>query len=113
MRARKVSGRVLTPVIAAGAVLLFSVPIVQSRGQTSPSQASPATEQPAFPGMDESVNETLAEEAGMPSREPFINTEAMGELWNLLLLAAGAVCGFVVGRYWDQIWGRRPGPPSS
>lgn len=66
-------------------------------------------EQPAFSGLDESINEALAEEAGVPSRDPIINVEAMGELWNLLLLAGGAVCGFIVGRYWDQIWGRRPG----
>lgn len=69
-----------------------------------PSDPQPA----AFPGLDSSVNEALAEEAGLPARDPLINTEAMGELWNLLLLAAGAVCGFIVGRYWDQIWGRRP-----
>jgi hypothetical protein len=61
---------------------------------------------PEFSGLDEVVNEALAEEAGRPARDPFIDTEAWGELWNLLLLGAGAVCGFVVGRYWNQIWGR-------
>jgi hypothetical protein len=63
-----------------------------------------------FTGMDESVNEALAEQAGRPGRDPLIDTESWGELWNLLLLTAGAVCGFVVGRFWDQIWGRRPPP---
>jgi hypothetical protein len=65
------------------------------------------SEDAPFTGMDESVNETLAEEAGLPARDPLIDTESWGELWNLLLLGAGAVCGFIVGRYWDQIWGRR------
>ena len=37
-----------------------------------------------------------------------IDTEAMGELWNLLLLGAGGICGFILGRYWDHLWGRRP-----
>jgi hypothetical protein len=60
-----------------------------------------------FSGMDESVNEALAEQAGVPGRDPLIDTESWGELWNLLLLAAGAACGFIVGRHWDQIWGRR------
>jgi hypothetical protein len=59
-----------------------------------------------FTGLDEAVNETLAEEAGRPARDPFIDTEAWGELWNLLLLGAGAVCGFIVGRCWNQIFGR-------
>ncbi len=52
----------------------------------------------AFKGMDEIVNEGLAEQAGVPSRDPFINIEAMGELWNLLLLLGGGVCGFILGR---------------
>jgi hypothetical protein len=65
-----------------------------------------------FTGMDESVNESLAEQAGRPSRDPVIDTESWGELWNLLLLTAGATCGFIVGRYWDHIWGRKAGPKS-
>jgi hypothetical protein len=66
-----------------------------------------ADDEPAFTGMDEAVNETLAADAGRPSREPYIDTESWGELWNLLLLAAGAISGFLVGRHWDQLWGRR------
>ncbi len=67
---------------------------------------APGTPAP-FSGMDESVNERLAEAAGRPARAPFIDTEAMGELWSLLLLSAGGICGFVVGRYWHLLWGRR------
>ena len=40
-------------------------------------QAAPTESTPSFAGMDESVNEKMAEEAGAPSREPFINTEAI------------------------------------
>jgi cobalt/nickel transport system permease protein len=65
------------------------------------------TPQPAFSGMDESVNEHLAEAAGRPARDPYINIEAMGDLWNMLLLSAGAACGFIVGRNWDFLWGKR------
>jgi hypothetical protein len=57
--------------------------------------------------MDVSVNKRLAEEAGAPSRKPYINVEAWGDLWNLLLLLGGGVCGFIVGRGWDHIWGKR------
>jgi len=69
--------------------------------------AAPESKPPAFSGMDEAVNERLAGAAGRPAREPFINTESMGDLWNLLLLSAGGICGFVVGRYWHLLWGKR------
>jgi cobalt/nickel transport system permease protein len=58
-------------------------------------------------GMDEAVNERFAEAAGLPAREPYINTEAMGDLWNMLLLLAGGVCGFIIGRWWHLLWGKQ------
>lgn len=73
----------------------------------TPGDAASESKPAAFSGMDEAVNERMAEAAGRPAREPFINTEAMGDLWNLLLLTAGGICGFVIGRYWHLLWGRR------
>lgn len=61
---------------------------------------------PRFSGMDETINETLAAKAGQPAREPYLNTESMGDLWNLLLLLAGGICGFILGRYWHLLWGK-------
>lgn len=59
-------------------------------------------------GMDEAVNINLAREAGRErAGRPFLDTESLGDLWNLLLLTGGAVPGFIVGRYWDQILGRK------
>jgi cobalt/nickel transport system permease protein len=66
-----------------------------------------AAEPGKFAGMDEAVNEKLAEAAGQPARAPYIDTESMGDLWNLLLLSAGGICGFVVGRWWHLLWGNR------
>jgi hypothetical protein len=57
--------------------------------------------------MDDSVNTDLAAKAGVPARTPYINVEEWGDLWNFVLLFGGAVCGFVVGRRWDNIWGKR------
>lgn len=57
--------------------------------------------------MDQAVNVDLAEKAGVPARKPYINVEEWGDLWNLILLLSGGVCGFVIGRHWDHIWGRR------
>lgn len=65
--------------------------------------AAPA--QAAFAGMDEKINEAAAAAAGAPPRDPFINTEAFGDLWNMLLLLGGGACGFVLGRYWHRLFG--------
>ena len=74
----------------------------------SESEASTDEETASFTGMDEAVNEKLAETAGRTARDPYINTESMGDLWNLLLLSAGGVCGFIVGRWWHLLWGKNP-----
>jgi hypothetical protein len=58
--------------------------------------------------MDEAVNERFAKEGGLPARDPFVNTEAMGDLWNTLLLLGGGVCGFILGRWSHLLWGRKP-----
>lgn len=60
---------------------------------------------PALTGMDEKINEAAAEAGGAPPRDPYINTEAMGDLWNTLLLLAGGAAGFVIGRNFDQLFG--------
>ncbi len=70
---------------------------------TAAAQEAPSS----FPGMDEAVNEKMAEEAGAPARDPFINTESMGDLWNTLLLAAGGLAGFILGRNWHQLFGKK------
>jgi len=79
----------------------------------APAQAPvTATASPAgFPGMDEAVNERIAAEAGAHARDPYLNTEKLGDLWNFLLLFAGAVSGFVIGRNWDRLFtAKRPVP---
>lgn len=59
-----------------------------------------------FAGMDEAVNEKMAEDAGAAPRGPYIDTESMGDLWNMLLLGAGGICGYVIGRWWHLLFGR-------
>ena len=49
-----------------------------------------------WPGVDEVVVEKYAEEAGHPSRAPFINTD-QGDLLLFCFLVAGAIGGFVAG----------------
>jgi len=83
---------------------------IHDQKETTTHQTSSMTAHPqplnTFSGMDESVNETLAEEAGIIPKDPYINIEAMGDLWNSLLLITGGICGFVLGRWWHLIGGK-------
>ncbi len=51
---------------------------------------------PKWKGVDETVIEKVATEAGHPPREPYINTE-QGDLLLFLFLTAGAIGGFIAG----------------
>lgn len=54
-------------------------------------------------GVDESVVERVAEEAGRSAREPFINTD-QGDLLLFVFLLAGAAGGFVGGYYFRELF---------
>lgn len=99
------------PALAAGLVLAVGPCGVRALAVTPQQQpaAAPAKQPPKFAGMDDSVNTRLAEQAGRPARTPYINTESWGDLWNLILLSGGGIAGFVIGRNWNQIWGREGG----
>lgn len=47
-------------------------------------------------GVDETVIERVASEAGHPPRDPYINTD-QGDLLLFLFLVAGAIGGFIAG----------------
>jgi len=55
----------------------------------------------SWPGVDEAVIERVAEKAGRPAREPFINTD-QGDLLLFVFLLAGAAGGFAAG-YWFRV----------
>lgn len=58
-------------------------------------------------GMDEAINEMHAENAGKEPRAPYIDTESLGDLWNTIMLLAGAICGFVIGKNWDLLFKKK------
>jgi len=76
-------------------------PIGASSQKTAPKEhvSQPKS---SFTGMDEAVNTQMAEKAGYHSK-PFLDLESMGDVWNGLLLLAGAICGFILGRWWHLI----------
>ena len=71
---------------------------------TPPNREVQVESRVSFTGMDEAVNERLAEEAGQKPRAPYFDSESMGDLWNAMLLIAGGVCGFIIGRGWHKIF---------
>ncbi|MFO7685440.1 MAG: energy-coupling factor ABC transporter permease [Desulfobacterales bacterium] len=109
-------GKITHVIFVPAVFLLVSAAPCQSAGiengsKNVPVSANPSETRPEdtarFSGMDEAVNEKLAQDAGLVVREPFIDAEKMGDLWNLLLLSAGGACGFIVGKYGHLLWGRR------
>ena len=57
-------------------------------------------------GVDESVVEKFAKEAGRPPAEPYLNTE-QGDLKLFFFLMAGALGGFIVGYQWRELFPRQ------
>jgi len=71
-------------------------------------EGNPKTETPkGYTGMDEKVNEAMAEKAGAKAHDPYINLEAKGDVWNTILLAGGALAGFIIGRWWHLLFVRQ------
>ena len=71
-------------------------------------EGKPKTEKlKAYTGMDEKVNESMAEKAGSKAHDPYINLEEKGDVWNTTLLAGGALAGFIIGRWWHLLFVRQ------
>jgi cobalt/nickel transport system permease protein len=109
-------GVVRKKAVAAGAIVLLLLasvapPWVPSAVAQEPAETQvteePAAEDEGFLGMDEAVNEAVAEAAGAPARDPFIDLESLGDVWNTVLLGAGGICGFVIGRWWHLLFGAK------
>jgi cobalt/nickel transport system permease protein len=68
---------------------------------------SKAAKPGAYTGMDEKVNEAMAESAGAKPHAPYINLEDKGDVWNTILLAGGGLAGFIIGRWWHLLFVRQ------
>ena len=98
---------------------LFAVSVPALAGEKNPeavasppvaaesAAAAKAEPKPGFTGLDEAVNEKMSENAGLNPREPYINLESLGDVWNAALLLAGGTVGFILGRWWHLLFGSR------
>ena len=66
-------------------------------------------EQGTWRGVDETVVEKVAADAGRPAREPLINTD-QGDLLLFLFLLAGALGGFIMGYTFRSLFPPRKSP---
>lgn len=82
------------------AVLLLAVGVWPAIGTTRGDWA----------GVDESVVERFAVEAGRPAREPYINTDK-GDLLLFVFLLAGTCGGFVAGYAFRMLFPGKKGQP--
>ena len=107
---RVVSKATLAMVLGLGMVVsLLSLPSETQASSTVPvtdGGNSKAGEPAAYTGMDEKVNEAMAQAAGAKPHDPYINLEDKGDVWNAMLLAGGGLAGFVIGRRWHLLFGR-------
>jgi cobalt/nickel transport system permease protein len=62
-------------------------------------------------GVDKTVVEKMAREAGRPPSKPLINTDR-GDLLLFLFLLAGAAGGFIAGYYFRHLFPPRSGKDS-
>jgi len=85
--------------LTSEALASSSVPVAAA---TPPKAGKPGT----YTGMDEKVNEAMAEAAGAKPHDPYFNLEDKGDVWNALLLAGGGIAGFIIGRSWHLLFGR-------
>lgn len=61
------------------------------------------TKDTQWSGVDETVVEKFAEEAGREARDPYINTD-QGDILLFVFLLAGVAGGFVLGYYYRDVF---------
>jgi len=90
----------ISRIITTGIVAVFVVLAVW--GWLALSQGVPEGAEGPWGGVDVTVIEQYAIDAGREAREPFINTD-QGDLLLFVFALGGAVGGFVAGYYWRRL----------
>lgn len=107
---RVVSRSALAMTLALGVTVCMLSLASEAKASSTAAAAEkglPSGDRPgAYTGMDEKVNEAIAETAGAKPHDPYINLENKGDVWNAMLLAGGGLAGFIIGRGWHLLFGR-------
>ena len=90
----------MSKIIATGVVVVIVVMAVW--GWFALSQDVPEGEEGPWGGVDVTVIEQYAVDAGREAREPFINTD-QGDMLLFVFALGGALGGFVAGYYWRRL----------
>ena len=90
----------LAKIITTGIVVVIVALAVW--GWLALSQGVPEGAEGPWGGVDVTVIEKYAIDAGREAREPFINTD-QGDLLLFVFALGGAVGGFVAGYYWRRL----------
>lgn len=77
------------------------IPLLMVAGLLAPALTCAPAGSASWTGVDETVIEKFADQAGRPAREPLINTD-QGDLLLFVFLLAGAIGGFAAG-YWFRV----------
>lgn len=97
--------------MAVSVLSLSSEALASSSVSVTKEGKSKAGKPGSYTGMDEKVNEAMAESAGAKPHDPYINLEDKGDAWNAMLLAGGGLAGFIIGRSWHLLFGRAKDAP--
>jgi cobalt/nickel transport system permease protein len=93
--------------VVAGLLVFLGLASVGAWAVSQPQGLTASPKVTEFKGMDESVNMSLAAQAGAPASNPFINLEARGDVWNFVLLLGGGIAGFIIGKNWAHLFEKK------
>jgi cobalt/nickel transport system permease protein len=114
LEALGVSGKkvILAALLLLGAGLAFAPQPLRAAEVAKPAQGqsqAPAAAQPApaptYSALDD-LTDGMAAKAGTPTKDPLINLEKYHDIWSSLMMFAGLVVGFIIGRRWDMLFGK-------
>lgn len=96
------AGLMILMLFGASSVLKAAEPVAKS----APAAATAPAE--AYGALDDMTN-GMAAKAGTPSRDPYIDLEKYPEIWSSMMMFAGLIVGFILGRWWHLLFSAKQG----
>jgi cobalt/nickel transport system permease protein len=95
---------------AMAAMLILALGFSGMELKAQAAEAAPKVSAAAetFGALDD-LTDGMAERAGTPSKPPLLmDLEKYPDLWSSLMMSAGLAVGFILGRWWHLLFGKRP-----